>query len=185
MIHQEFFANEAPGGIVPSFPVVTKLSSVHSGFGKIRCADDTVYSDVVGVVALSTDFYTTEELLENVVAEVHILQIGKVLRAYRKAKDVRFRTWSDWGDTQYEDIPLSSNYKAWASQIQPLFGGLDVFAIDVLQVEGGKEVILGIHTVGCGLADHHANEDATLIIEMILKKVDNRRKEIKSYATFS
>jgi hypothetical protein len=185
LIHQEFFANEAPGGIVPSFPVVTKLSSIHSGFGKIRCADDTVYSDVVGVVALSTDFYTTEELLENVVAEVHILQIGKVLRAYRKAKDVRFRTWSDWGDTQYEDIPLSSNYKAWASQIQPLFGGLDVFAIDVLQVEGGKEVILGIHTVGCGLADHHANEDATLIIEMILKKVDNRRKEIKSYATFS
>lgn len=186
LVHQDFFANEAPSGIVPSFPAVTKLSSVHSGFGKIRCSDDVVFNELVGVVALSSDYYTTEDLLENVAAEIHILQVGKVLRAYRKAKDVRFRTWSEWGgDTQYEDIPLSSDYKSWASQIQPLFGGLDIFAIDVLQVEGGEEFIIGVHDVGCGLADHHANEDAMLIIDMVLKKVDDRRKESKNYVKFS
>ncbi len=186
LVHQEFFANEAPAGIVPSFPAVTKLSSVHSGFGKLRCSDDVVFNELVGVVALSSDYYTTEDLLENVVAEVHILQVGKVLRAYRKAKDVRFRTWNEWGgDTQYEDIPLSSDYKSWASQVQPLFGGLDIFAIDVLQVEGGKEFIIGVHDVGCGLADHHANEDAMLIIDLVLKKVDDRRKESRNYVKFS
>ena len=185
LVHQDFFANEAPGGISPSFPMVTKLSSVHSGFGKMRCMDNSMYNELVGVVALSTDYYTTEDLLEGIVAEVYILQIGKTLRAYRKAKDMHFRTWNEWGDaTQYEDIPMTSDYKSWASQVQPLFGGLDIFAINVLQVEGGKEFIIGIHDVGCGLADQHANEDAMLIIDMVLKKVDERRKELKNYAKF-
>ena len=186
LIHQEFFANEAPGSILPRFPIVTKLSSVHSGFGKMRCRDNETYNELTGVIALSTDFYTTEDMLGDVIAEVYILQLGKTVRAYRKAKEVHFRTWSEWSaDTQYEDIPMSSEYKAWAAQVQPLFGGLDIFAINVLEVEGGKEHIIGIHNVGCGLADQHANEDAGLIIDMVVKRVDARRKETNNYAKYS
>ena len=47
LVQQEFFANEAPNGIAPSFPVVAKLSSVHAGFGKFRCADANLFNELV------------------------------------------------------------------------------------------------------------------------------------------
>ena len=47
LVQQEFFANEAPNAIVPSYPLVTKLSTVHAGFGKIRCMDGDVFNDLV------------------------------------------------------------------------------------------------------------------------------------------
>ena len=47
-----------------------------------------------------------------------------------------------------------------------------------------KEFIIGIHDTGCALADQHANEDAAVLIELILKKVDARKKELKAYGQF-
>lgn len=118
-----------------------------------------------------------------------MLKLGKTLRCYRKSKDVSFRSWNDWGSaTQYEDIDTASEYKNWAGWVSELFGGLDIFAIDVLQLEGAgkkpRHVIIGIHDTGCALADQHANEDAAVLIDLVLKKVDARRKELKSYANF-
>ena len=64
------FDSVAPNGIASSFPLVTKLSSVHAGFGKIRCANGEGFNDLNGLIAISSDYYTTEDLIENVVAEV-------------------------------------------------------------------------------------------------------------------
>jgi len=91
LVQQEFFANEAPNGIASSFPLVTKLSSVHAGFGKIRCANGEGFNDLNGLIAISSDYYTTEDLIENVVAEVYILQLGKVYAFALKIMDFVFK----------------------------------------------------------------------------------------------
>ena len=142
-----------------------------------------------GVIAVSSDYYTTEDLLQGVTAEIYVLKLGKTVRCYRKSKDVHFRTWNEWGgSTQYEDIPTTSEYKNWAGWVGEMFRGLDIFAINILQKEGDgkkpKEFIIGIHDTGCALADQHANEDAAVLIELILKKVDARKKELKAYGQF-
>lgn len=142
-----------------------------------------------GVIAVSSDYFTTEEYIQGANAEIYVLQLGKTLRCYRKSKDVHFRTWNEWGaSTQYEDIPATSEYKNWAKWVSEMFGGLDIFAINILQFEGeGRkpvEYIIDIDDTGCALADQHANEDAAAIIELLLKRVDSRRKELKGYTEF-
>ena len=141
------------------------------------------------VVAVSTDYYTTEEHIQGVTAEIYVLRLGKTVRCYRKTRNVHFRTWNEWGDEpQFEDIPTTTEYKNWSNWVSEMFGGLDIFAIDILQLQGqGKkpiEYIIGIHDTGCALVDQHANEDAAVLIELVLKRVDERRKELKGYMGF-
>ncbi len=107
---------------------------------------------------------------------------------YHKRKDVGFRSWNGWGSaTQYEDIDTVSEYKNWAGWVSWMFGGPDIFAIDV-QLEGAgkkpRHAMTGIHDTRFALADQHANEDAAALIDLVLKKVDARRKELKSQASF-
>lgn len=141
------------------------------------------------MIATSSDYFTTEDHIQGATAEIYVLRLGKTVRCYRKSKDVHFRTWNEWGsETQFEDIPTTSEYKNWSNWVSEIFGGLDIFAINVLQLEGeGRkpvEYIIGIHDTGCTLADQHANEDAAALIELVLKKVDARRKELKAYTDF-
>ena len=138
------------------------------------------------MIATSSDYFTTEDHIQGATAEIYVLRLGKTVRCYRKSKDVHFRTWNEWGsETQFEDIPTTSEYKNWSNCVSEIFGGLDIFAINVLQLEGeGRkpvEYIIGIHDTGCTLADQHANEDAAALIELVLKKVDARRIELKAY----
>ena len=58
LVQQEFFANEAPNGITPSYPTVAKLSSVHAGFGKFRCADASLFNELVRICTLIDSLYS-------------------------------------------------------------------------------------------------------------------------------
>eukprot|EP01048_Picozoa_sp_COSAG05_P007334 COSAG05_NODE_514_length_9082_cov_6.915730_6_plen_654_part_00 len=188
LIQQDYFANESPSPIsnVGRYPLMTKLSTVHRGFGKFRCRDAETFTDLSSMISLSRDYYTTEPLLEGIRAEIQILQLGKQVRAYRKSRadGQTFRTWDAWGSVHYDDIKMESRWSSWASEVSKLFGGLDMFSLSVLVDAAGEEFIIGIHTTDYSLADQHINQDATAMTRLVAEKVAERQSLVKNFKQF-
>jgi hypothetical protein len=176
LVEQEYFANEAPYSIQPKFPLVAKINSARAGFGKMRARDQETFVDLAGVVAVNSDYYTTEGLIEDAIVELCIQKLGDQVRAYRRKQSADFRTWHDQSDDDSEDIPVTTKYKQWASAVALLLGGLEVFTLNVLQTADGREHIIGLHDTACPLAPHHQQDDKKQLIKMVVEKVKKQPK---------
>jgi hypothetical protein len=69
------------------FPGVVKVGSTHAGFGKMLVKDQGEYRDAESIIAMTNDYYTTEELIPNVVEEIRIQKIGDHYRAYYRRSE--------------------------------------------------------------------------------------------------
>jgi hypothetical protein len=98
------------------------------------------------------------------------------VRAYRRKQSAEFRTWHAHSDDDSEDIPVTTKYKEWAKSVALLFGGLEVFALNLLQTADGKEHIIGLHDTACPLAPHHQRDDTKQLMKMIVDKVKKQPK---------
>jgi glutathione synthase/RimK-type ligase-like ATP-grasp enzyme len=67
---------------------------------------------------------------------------------------------------------MQDRYKMWADEVSKCFGGLDIFAIDVLKTQDGKEYILEINDTACGLMWEHEQEDCGRIRDLVLAKMN-------------
>jgi hypothetical protein len=187
LIDQEYFANEAPASIRPTFPTVTKLSTVASGFGKLRAEDEQSFGDMSSILALSSEYFTTEESME-VAAEIYIQWINGSIRCFKRVKSssyTGFRTWSDWGTVQYQEVDQTKQYKKWAELVSNIFGGLDIFALNVIQTESGEEYILGIQDSSCPFAPQYQSEDAAKCAELVIERIEQTRKERAKYVKYN
>lgn len=179
LIEQEYYANEAPASIKPNFPVVAKLRTVASGFGKLRAADEQSFGELSSILALSSQYFTTEESL-SVAAEIYIQWIDGNIRCFKRIKSLSgsgFRTWSNWGTLRYEEVDSTKQYKRWAELVSKIFGGLDIFALNVIQTDVGEEYILGIQDSSCPFAPQYQNEDAAQCAALVVGRIEKMRKE--------
>ena len=187
LVEQEYFANEAPASIKPTYPAVTKMSTVHSGFGKLRAEDDTHFNEIASILALSADYFTTETVHE-VVSEVYIQWINGNVRTFKRIKstaDGGFRTWSNWGTVQYQEMDENKQYKKWAELVSKIFGGLDIFALNVVVTASGDEFILGMQDCSCPFAPQYASEDAERCAQLVIERIEKTRKERAKYEIYN
>ena len=187
LVEQEYFANEAPASIKPSFPVVAKLRTVASGFGKLRASDAQSFAEISSVLALSSQYFTTEESL-SVAAEIYIQWINGTIRCFKRTKsssESGFRTWSNWGTLQYEEVDNTKQYRRWAELVSKIFGGLDIFALNVIQTDVGNEYILGIQDSSCPFAPQYQNEDAAQCAALVVARIETTRKERARYVNYN
>jgi hypothetical protein len=69
------------------FPGVVKVGSTHAGFGKMLVQNQSEYRDAESILAMTNEYYTTEELIPNIVEEIRIQKIGDHYRAYLRRSD--------------------------------------------------------------------------------------------------
>jgi hypothetical protein len=187
LVEQEYFANEAPASIKPTFPAVTKLSTTASGFGKLRAADSASFAEVSSILALSSEYYTTEESM-TVTSEIYVQWINGNIRCFKRVKsscDDGFRTWSNWGTVQYQELDDVKKYKKWAELVSKTFGGLDIFALNIVQTDSGVEYILGMQDTSCPFAPQYQSEDSEHCVELVLDRIDKTRKERAKYVMYN
>ena len=72
--------------------------------------------------------------------------------------------------TRYDDLEITPRWKAMADQVAKLFGGLDIFSIDLLALADGSEVILEVNDTYTGLFTH-ATEDRMEIVDLIMSRL--------------
>ena len=69
--------------------------------------------------------------------------------------------------SQLEEIP--EKFLIWMNEISLMFGGLDIFALDVLHSKEG-DFIIELNDTAMGLMYKFENEDSNDIKELVLEK---------------
>lgn len=152
------------------FPCVIKVGSTHAGFGKMLAHNESDYKDAESVLALSSEYYTTELLIPDIIEEIRVQKIGDFFRAYHRRSSSGWK--GNWGDIKFADCEMTPKYQEWANEVAACFGGLDIFAIDVLRTKSGKEWILEVNDTACGLMWAHESEDLQRIRDLVVRRMN-------------
>jgi len=149
-------------------PLVVKVGSAHAGRGKLRVRTAEDMKDVEGMLALGTDYYTTEPLL-SVDYEYRVQKIGKHIRAFIRQSDA----WKQsYGNLQYKELKVTENHILWANECAKMMGGLDIMGLDIIHTKEGKDVVLEINDTAIGLVFEYEKEDLEHIKELVLQKMN-------------
>lgn len=173
LIEQSYHSCAAEMLITPPVPICAKLGHAHAGAGKMLLQSSDALQDFRSV-ALMTDFYVTTEPFVSQTHEVRIQRIGSHTRAYAKV-GVGGSWKTNTGPCLITPIAESEErflrYREWADRVSQLFGGLDIFAIDVIvEEQTGKEFILEVNPSSIGLAPDFKHEDEVRIAQLCISK---------------
>ena len=126
---------------VKKFPSVIKVASSYSGYGKIIVKSQSDLEDVDSILHLHRDYYTIEPFVEHHY-EYRLQKIGKEYRSWRKNSSSSWK--NNQGNVKIESHPWDEKYKDWLDHCSGIFGGLDIFAIDILHGKDGFDYILEV-----------------------------------------
>merc|ERR1712137_340871 len=152
-----------------AFPCVVKVSNTHAGYGKMFLDNKPAYDDLRSILALREDYYTTEPKLK-FEYEYRIQKIGDHYRCFRRNSDTSWK--GNWGNVQFSEHEMQDHYKIWAEKCAQIYGGLDIYGLDVLHLSDGSEYILEINDSACGLMWEHEQEDIKNIKELVIKRMN-------------
>jgi len=154
---------------IKHWPVVIKVGSTHAGYGKIIVHNKVEYEDLIGILALEKRYFTVEGFIEHEY-EYRIQKIGNHYRTFKRNSDTHWK--SNHGNIKFEAYQIQDKHKEWADECAKMFGGLDIFAIDVLHTKDGKEYILEINDGACGLWWEVEQEDLRYMKDCVIQKMD-------------
>ena len=174
LIDMQYFANLSAAHtplIAPALPLVAKVSNTHAGFGKARfgAGKSDEFDDFRSVLALHTDYFTTEPFVERVASEYRVQRIGEHVRVYKRQSDSGWK--GNWGDIRFADLPVEDRHRRWAEEASRVFGGLELLALDVLVDADGNETIIELNDTAAGMMFEHEAEDCARLREMLLRKM--------------
>ena len=167
LIPQTYYGNWQAMSFHCGVPLVVKLGTCHSGFGKMRILSDGDFEDFRSVAALQGSYITAEPFIEWDY-DIRIQKIGHHYRAFR-------RTSTHWkgksSNQQDEDIPVTDRYKKWVDLASEHFG-MDVCAIDAVHSKSDdKEYILELNDSAIGFNLRHKDEDFVHLRDLVLAKM--------------
>jgi len=178
--------------ITLEFPTVIKVGTAHAGFGKIVVRNKNEYNDVESILAMSTEYFTEEPLIQHDY-EFRVQVIGPHVRCFRRNSDSSWK--NNWGNVRFNDHPWREKYQIWVDEVRQIFGGLDMFALDVLHrsnkstSQKGKDnnqksdlkdeveeedFIIEINDSAMGLDYDFEVEDLKHIRELVLQRMNER-----------
>ena len=85
---------------------------------------------------------------------------------------------------QYQEMDDNKQYKKWAESVSKIFGGLDIFALNVVVTASGEELILGMQDCSCPFAPQYASEDAEQCAQLVIERIDKTRKDRTKYEMY-
>ena len=89
--------------------LVLKAGTSCAGYGKLRCTTPSDLQDAQMLLAMGTEYYTVEQFLENVVADIRVQYIDGHVRAYERRNEGEGNggSWKgNVGAVRYFDIDL-------------------------------------------------------------------------------
>jgi len=167
LISQTYYANWRAMSFHTGVPLVAKLGTCHSGFGKMRIQSDSDFDDFRSVAALQPLYITAEPFI-NWDYDIRIQKIGHHYRAFRRVS----ANWKGKGANQSdEDIEVTPRYRAWVDLACEEFG-MDVCAIDAVHSkDDGKEYILEMNDSAIGFNIRHEEEDLQHLRDLVLARM--------------
>jgi len=153
------------------FPVVMKIGSVHAGFGKFLIKDENTYNDIEAILAMHNDYFTQEPFIDHEY-EFRIQVIGPHVRAFRRNSDSCWK--NNWGNVRFEYHEWKEEYSFWVDESRKIFGGTDMFALDVLHGKDGKDYIIEINDGAMGLYYDYEKEDIQHMKELVLQRMNEK-----------
>ncbi len=159
---------EQDGVTVPStYPQVIKIGTVHAGYGKSKLDSKSSFDDFTTCMALHSNYYTSEPFVHNVTHDLRLQKIGSHMRVYKRSSDSSWK--NNWGAIKFESVQhIEPRYIEWMNRVGKLFGGLDMFALDVMVTSDGREHIIEVNDSSMGLMHEHEREDNQHIIELTI-----------------
>ena len=177
MLPLSYHSNQAGMMFTPDPPLVIKVGSAEAGYGKIKCDSREQLQDVRSLIALHSDFVTVERYVEGREYDIRIQVVGERLRSFHRRSTVG--SWKgNVGSCALEevDISLYPQYTKWAEAVRPICGGLDIYTVDAIHCDNGKELILDINDSASGFSADNMKEDMGHCAELTLEKLANVRK---------
>ncbi|MDH5647388.1 MAG: hypothetical protein OEZ01_15365, partial [Candidatus Heimdallarchaeota archaeon] len=126
LIDQYYYQDHYQMDKSPEFPIVTKIGSAHSGFGKMKIESRQRFQDFASVMALYKDYVTSEPFIP----VEYDFRIQKIGTSYRGLKRISTNWKANTGSYMLEEIPVSDKHKKWVDECSELFGGMDILALD-------------------------------------------------------
>eukprot|EP01126_Amoeba_proteus_P067045 TRINITY_DN9818_c0_g1_i1.p1 TRINITY_DN9818_c0_g1~~TRINITY_DN9818_c0_g1_i1.p1 ORF type:complete len:229 (-),score=43.52 TRINITY_DN9818_c0_g1_i1:141-827(-) len=175
VIHCKFHPNLRSGDrmrmIKPSFPTVVKVASSYGGYGKIVARNQSEYSDIESILALTNEFFTEESFIEHEY-EFRVQVIGGHVRCFRRNSS---NSWKNQqGNVKFTDHVWEKKYELWVDECRKLFGGMDMFALDVLHTKNGEDFILEVNDYAMGFDHDYEAEDVKHVKELVLQRMNER-----------
>lgn len=149
-------------------PCVVKVSTVNSGYGKMRARADDDLDDLRSILALNCDYWTAEPLVQ-FEYEYRIQKIGDQIRGFRRNSSTSWK--NNWGNLLFEDYPLQEYHRMWINECSKMWGGLDITAMDVLHRADGSAIVLEMNDTACGLMFEHEQEDMGHIRDLVMVRM--------------
>jgi hypothetical protein len=125
------------------------------------------FEDLRSVVALHEDYSVAEPFVEG----AHDVRILFVAPDYYRAQKRPSSKWSSAGDVECADAEVTPHYKSWCDEIRAAFGGLDIFAVDVIVGADGSEFIRGVRGSDVPFATGRERQDCVHVREMIAARL--------------
>eukprot|EP00794_Sanderia_malayensis_P006771 gene6772-7534_t len=151
-------------------PVIVKVGSANSGFGKVCVASPRGFQDVASLVAV-TDTYATSEPFLEARYDIRIQKIGNSYKVYKR------RSLSDsWkantGTSVVEELALTDRYKFWADECSKMFRGVDILCIEAIHTKKNTEHIMEVTDTGMTGSTDQVKSDMKLIADLVVKKME-------------
>lgn len=166
LIDQTFYSHFRTAIITPSYPNVIKVGHSHSGLGKMKLQNSDQFEDLISIIALQDTYFSAEPFIESSY-ELRLQKIGSFYRAFKRSS-------FDWKINRttpmIEDVELEPKYKLWLDECSKIFGGLDLFALDVLVTPDGKEILLELNDTGAGM-NYKPQEDNIHVKDVVIDKM--------------
>jgi len=155
-----------------TFPAVVKVGSAHAGAGKMMINDHHQMSDFRSVLRMMPAEHCMVEPFIRGDCDLRIQRIGGHVRAFRR-NDISGEWKTNTGTAIMEQIEVEDRWRAWTDAVVGMFGGLDIFTVDVIVEEGtGKEYILEVNGTSSGLHPDCEAEDNCHIRDILLEAMN-------------
>lgn len=152
-------------------PLVAKVGTIHSGYGKAKVATESELHDLRSCLLLTEQYYTMEPFIADCVYDLRLQVIGDRMRVYKRQSDSGWK--HNWGNLKFESVDtIDPRHRAWMQAVQRMMPGLDMFALDVMHTADGREYIIELNDTAMGLMYEHETEDTLAIRDLVLKRMN-------------
>jgi len=94
------------------------------------------------------------------------------VRCFRRNSSTSWKNQE--GNVIFEDHPWNQSYELWVDECRQMFGGMDMFALDVLHTAEGLDFILEINDYAMGFDYDYEPEDMKHVKELILQRMNEK-----------
>jgi len=154
------------------FPTVIKVGSSYGGYGKMVANNKQEYDDITSVLALGTEYFTEEPFTKHDF-EFRIQVIGPYIRCFRRNSHNNWK--NQCGNVYFTDHTWEEKYKIYVDEVRQMFGGLDMFGIDVLhKTDTNEDFILEINDYAMGFDGDYEAEDKKWVRLLVIQRMNER-----------